>query len=72
LSIIPPPHFFAAYGGHEANVSIESDEVIEGNFRAMPRALKQGALAHRGKLEDNWQQVRFGISLVKIAGLDDD
>jgi hypothetical protein len=28
----PPPHFFAAYSGHEANVSIETGEVIEGHL----------------------------------------
>jgi hypothetical protein len=30
----PPPHFFAAYSGHEANVSIERGEVIEGHLPA--------------------------------------
>ena len=30
----PPPHFHAVYGEHEANVSIETGEVIEG---ALPR-----------------------------------
>ena len=28
----PPPHFVAAYSGHEANVSIETGEVIEGHL----------------------------------------
>ena len=30
----PPPHFFAAYSGHEANVLIETGEVIEGHLPA--------------------------------------
>jgi hypothetical protein len=50
----PPPHFFAAYSGHEANVLIETGEVIEGHLPAnAARLVKQWALAHRGELEDN-------------------
>ena len=33
----PPPHFFATYSGHEANVSIETGEVIEGRFARQRR-----------------------------------
>jgi hypothetical protein len=69
----PPPHFFAAYSGHEANVSIETGEIIEGHLPAnAARLVKQWALAHRGELEDNWRRARAGMPLVKIAGLDDD
>lgn len=69
----PPPHFFATYSGHEANVSIETGEVIEGQLPAnAARLVRQWALAHRGKLEDNWRRARSSTPLVKIAGLDDD
>ncbi len=69
----PQPHFLAVYSGHEANVSIETGEVIEGHLPAnAARLLKQWALAHRGELEDNWGRARAGASLLKIAGLDDD
>jgi hypothetical protein len=69
----PPPHFFASYSGHEANVSIETGEVIEGHLPAnAARLVRQWALAHRGELEDNWRRARAGTPLVKIAGLDDD
>jgi Domain of unknown function (DUF4160) len=69
----PPPHFFAAYSGHEANVSIETGEVIEGHLPAnAARLVKEWALAHRGELEDNWRRARAGVPLAKIAGLDDD
>jgi hypothetical protein len=69
----PPPHFFAAYSGHEANVSIATGEVIEGRLPAnAARLVKAWALAHRGELEDNWRRARAGQPLVKIAGLDDD
>jgi hypothetical protein len=37
----PPPHFFASYGGHEANVSIETGEVIEGHLPANAARLVQ-------------------------------
>ncbi|HEY5130441.1 MAG TPA: DUF4160 domain-containing protein [Bradyrhizobium sp.] len=69
----PPPHFFATYSGHEANVSIETGEVMEGHLPAnAARLVKQWALAHRGELEDNWRRARASQPLVKIAGLDDD
>jgi hypothetical protein len=65
--------FFASYSGHEANVSIETGEVIEGHLPGnAARLVKQGALAHRGEPEDNWRRARAGTPLVKIAGLDDD
>jgi len=69
----PPPHFFAAYSGHEANVSIETGQVIEGHLPPNAAHLvKQWALAHRGELEDNWRRARAGMPLAKIVGLDDD
>ena len=33
----PPPHFHAAYGEHEATVSIETGEVLEGRLPAAGR-----------------------------------
>lgn len=69
----PPPHFFASYSGHEANVSIETGEVLEGYLPTnAARIVKQWALAHRGELEDNWRQARARMPLAKIAGFDDD
>jgi hypothetical protein len=70
---IPPPHFFASYSGHEANVSIETGEVIEGHLPGnASRLVREWALAHRSELEDNWRRARAGVSLARIAGLDDD
>jgi hypothetical protein len=69
----PPPHFSASYSGDEANVSIETGEVIEGYLpRSAARIVKEWALAHRSELEDNWRRARAKVPLVKIAGLDDD
>jgi len=69
----PPPHFSASYSGQEANVSIETGEVIEGYLPGnTARIVKQWALAHRGELEDNWRRARMNMPLEKVAGLDDD
>lgn len=69
----PPPHFFASYSGHEANVSIETGDFIEGHLPGnAARLVKEWALAHRSELEDNWRRARAGVPLVKIAGLDND
>jgi hypothetical protein len=68
----PPPHFFATYGGHEANVSIATGELIEGHLPAnAARLVKEWTLAHRSELEDNWRRARANTPLVKIAGLDE-
>ena len=69
----PPPHFLAVYGGHEANVSIETGEIINGHLPAnAARLVRQWTLAHRAELDDNWQRARSNTPLVRIAGLDDD
>ena len=57
----------------EANVSIQTGEVIEGHLPPnAARLVQQWALAHRAELEDNWRRARAGQPLAKIAGLDDD
>jgi hypothetical protein len=69
----PPPHFCAVYGGDEANVSIQTGEVIEGYLPAnAARLVKRWALARRGELEDNWRKARAKAPLLRIAGLDND
>jgi hypothetical protein len=48
-----PPHFHAIYGEHEANVSIESGDVIEGELpRAAVRLVKEWTLARQEKLRE--------------------
>ena len=49
-----PPHFHALYGEFEANVAIDSGEVIEG--RLPPNAtqlVKEWTTRHRTELESN-------------------
>jgi hypothetical protein len=64
-----PPHFHAVYGEHEANVAIETGEVIEG---ALPKAAARLAMARQDQLRENWRRARAGEQPEKIAGLDAD
>jgi hypothetical protein len=68
-----PPHFHAVYGEHEANVSIETGDVIEGSLpKIAARIVKEWALAKRQQLRDNWARARAGRQPERIAGLDAD
>jgi hypothetical protein len=69
----PPPHFQAVYAEYEANVSIDTGEVIEGELpRAAARLVKEWALARQQLLRDNWRRVCAGERPERIAGLDAD
>ena len=69
----PPPHFHAIYGEFEANVAIESGEVIEGRLpKAAARLVKDWALLNRTALMNNWDRARKDIQPERIAGLDAD
>jgi hypothetical protein len=69
----PPPHFHAIYGEHEANVAIESGEVIEGALPPVAaRLVREWALARQRQLRENWRRGRSGHQPEKIAGLDVD
>jgi hypothetical protein len=63
----------AIYAEYEANVSIETGEVIEGKLpKAATRLVKEWALAHQQQLRDNWRRARAGEQPERIAGLDAD
>ena len=69
----PPPHFQAVYGEHEANIAIETGEVIEGYLPpTAARLVKQWAVAHKAELKANWDRARAKIALERIVGLDAD
>ena len=69
----PPPHVHAIYGEIEANVSIETGEVIDGALpRRAARLVKEWTLARRPQLRENWRRARAGERPEKIAGLDAD
>lgn len=69
----PPPHFHAVYGEHEANVLIETGEVIEGGLpRAAARMVKEWAILNKVALMRNWDRARMDQQPERIAGLDAD
>jgi Domain of unknown function (DUF4160) len=57
----------------EANVSIESGEVIEGRLPpAAARLVREWTALNREQLLDNWNRARRSEPLERIPGLDDD
>lgn len=69
----PPPHFQAVYGEYEANVSIETGEVIEGRLpKTAARLVRDWTLARQPQLRGNWRRARAGEQPERIAGLDAD
>jgi hypothetical protein len=49
-----PPHFHAIYGEQEAQVSIETGELLDGRLpRNAAKLVKEWALAHQPELIDN-------------------
>ena len=69
----PPPHFHAVYAEHEANVSIETGEVIEGALpKTAARLVRDWTLARQDQLRENWRRARAGEPMERIAGLDAD
>lgn len=69
----PPAHFHAIYGEHEANVSVDTGEVIEGELpKVAARLVREWALLHQRELRNNWKRARAGELPEKIAGLDVD
>ena len=50
-----PPHFHAIYQGHEAFVSIDTGEIMEGSLpRAAIPLVRAWAERHRAALAANW------------------
>jgi hypothetical protein len=69
----PPSHFHAVYAEFEANVSIDTGEVIEGALpRVAARLVKDWTLARQQPLRENWRRARAGEQPERIAGLDAD
>jgi len=51
----PPPHFHAIYGEHEAQVAIESGEIIAGKLpQRQLRLVQAWTELHRDELMTNW------------------
>jgi hypothetical protein len=66
-----PPHFHAKYAEYEAEVAIQSLEVLKGSLprRALALVLEWAAV-HREELRANWEAAREGKPLARIRGLE--
>jgi len=67
----PPPHFHAIYAEHEAEVSIDPLEIIDGSLpRRARRLVLEWARQHREELIANWERARTDQPLIPIEPLD--
>lgn len=67
----PPPHLHARYGGAEAEIAIESTEVIAGGLpKRAERLVVEWMDQHRSKLMENWHRARQHERLHEIEPLD--
>lgn len=65
-----PPHFHAIYGEFDAEVSIATTEVVNGELPRKARTLVQEwADVHRDELERDWDLARAGAPLEQIEPL---
>jgi hypothetical protein len=65
-----PPHFHAIYGEFDAEVSISTSEIVEGELPRKARSLvHEWADAHRDELERDWELARAGRPLEPIEPL---
>jgi len=66
-----PPHFHAIYQGDEAQILIESLEILRGALprRALALVLEWAAL-HRSELRQDWEKARLGATLDPIEPLE--
>lgn len=66
-----PPHFHAYYSGHEAVISIETLEVIEGSLPKRAKAMvTEWAIERRQDLLIDWQLAEQHRPLNKIEPLE--
>ncbi len=66
-----PPHFHAQYGENQAEISIETLEVIEGKLpnRVLGLVLEWAAI-HRAELRADWERARKEEPLEPIQPLE--
>ncbi len=66
-----PPHFHAHYGEHQAEINIETFEILNGKLpqRVLGLALEWAAL-HRDELRADWERARNEQTLEPIAPLE--
>ncbi len=65
-----PPHFHAFYGGDVAVFSIETGQMIQGNFPSKKATLVTAwAIIHQKELLKNWNSLLKGSEAKKIEPL---
>ena len=66
-----PGHFHAEYQGQQAKFDF-AGELTVGRIRSATaiRLIREWALVHRAELEANWEQMKAGRPLNRIAPLD--
>jgi len=64
-------HFHAEYQGQQATFTFDGN-VLAGAIRSRTalRLIREWAMAHRQELEANWERMRGGRPLERIAPLD--
>jgi len=66
-----PPHFHVFYGEYEAQVSIDTLEVIKGKLSKRALALVlEWAAEHRNELREDWRLAELHQPLDKIEPLE--
>jgi len=65
-----PPHFHAFYGEYAAVFSIETGQIIQGDFPTRKAALVTAwAILHQKELMKNWNHLLRGLEATKIDPL---
>ena len=66
-----PPHFHAVYAQYEAEVSIETAQILRGHLpRRARRLVRTWTLQHAAELASNWARATRGAILSPIAPLE--
>ena len=66
-----PPHFHAVYAQYEAEVSIETGELLRGHLpRRARRLVRTWTLQHVDELRSNWTRATDGEALRPIEPLE--
>ncbi len=66
-----PPHFYAEHQGQQAKCNF-AGEIIAGSIRSRTarQLIRRWALSHRRELEGNWERMKGGRPLERIAPLE--
>jgi Domain of unknown function (DUF4160) len=65
-----PPHFHAEYGEYKATFSIETGQMMQGDFPQNKRTLISAwSIIHKDELLKNWELLFDGLPAKKIKKL---